>query len=187
MKHFWKVAVAIAIGLILFIGIPHRNLRRAIPGAGNVSSNVASTAATSHASSPAPATTSFRASNPAMVSGPIAMRAASPSPLTNQASSVVPTRTVLENIRSAIRLYGTAFGGNPVGNNAEITGALNGNNPKQINFIGNEAGAQINDRGELVDSWGTPFFFHQLSGSETEIRSAGPDRKMWTTDDLIVK
>ena len=44
----------------------------------------------------------------------------------------------------------------------------------------------INARGELCDRWGTPFFFHQLSGSQMEIRSAGPDRKLWTPDDEVL-
>ena len=79
------------------------------------------------------------------------------------------------------------FGGNPVGVNSEITSALNGNNPKKINFIDPQAGMRINANGELVDAWGTPFFFHQLSGTDMEIRSAGPDKKMWTIDDLVTR
>lgn len=79
------------------------------------------------------------------------------------------------------------FGGNPVGTNPEITAALNGNNPKGANFIQPDAGMRINAKGELVDPWGTPYFFHQLSGTEMEIHSAGPDRVMWTADDLVVK
>jgi hypothetical protein len=92
---------------------------------------------------------------------------------------------VLENVRRAVRQYGDLFGGNPVGNNSEITAALAGNNPKGINFINAEAGMRVSGNGELVDSWGTPFFFHQLSGTEMEIHSAGPDRIMWTSDDLV--
>jgi hypothetical protein len=95
--------------------------------------------------------------------------------------------TILENARSAIRQYGATFGGNPVGTNPEITAALNGGNPKEIKFISEDAGLRINGEGALVDFWGTPFFFHQLSATETEIRSAGPDRIMWTSDDLVTK
>ena len=95
--------------------------------------------------------------------------------------------TVLSNMRIAIRQYGSRFGGNPVGTNEEITRALNGDNPKQVKFISEESGLRINVRGELVDYWGTPFFFHQLSGTEMEIHSAGPDRLMWTADDLVTK
>jgi len=95
--------------------------------------------------------------------------------------------TVLENMRHAVRQYGEMFGGNPVGNNAEITSQLSGDNPKHINFINTEAGMRVNENGELVDSWGTPYFFHQLSRTDTEIHSAGPDRIMWTKDDLVIK
>ena len=94
---------------------------------------------------------------------------------------------VLENMRGVIRDYGARFGGNPFGNNREITAKLNGGNPKQIVFLKEEDGMRINERGELIDNWGTPFFFHQISGTEMEIHSAGPDRKMWTADDLVLK
>jgi hypothetical protein len=94
---------------------------------------------------------------------------------------------VLQNMRSAVLDYSSRLGGNPVGNNREITAKLNGGNPKQIVFLKEEDGMRVNQRGELIDNWGTPFFFHQISGTEMEIRSAGPDRKMWTSDDLVLK
>jgi len=94
---------------------------------------------------------------------------------------------VLQNMRSVIRNYAADFGGNPFGNNREITAKLNGGNPKQIVFLKEEDGMRINQRGELIDNWGTPFFFHQISATEMEIRSAGPDRKMWTRDDVVIK
>jgi hypothetical protein len=99
----------------------------------------------------------------------------------------IAPETVLENMRTAIRDYGSMFGGNPVGTNPEITAALNGNNPKQARLLQADAGMRINGNGELVDPWGTPFFFHQLSGTQMEIHSAGPDKTMWTSDDLVVK
>src|ERR1035441_3060786 len=95
--------------------------------------------------------------------------------------------TVLSNMRVTINQYRSMFGENPVGTNPEITKALNGDNPKQARFIKEELGLRINGKGELVDYWGTPFFFHQLSGTEMEIHSAGPDKVMWTTDDLVTK
>jgi hypothetical protein len=98
-----------------------------------------------------------------------------------------PPAAVIENMRGAFRDYAARFGGNPVGTNPEITRALNGGNPKQITFIHSEDGLRINERGELIDPWGTPFFFHQLSAREMEIHSAGPDHMMWTADDLVTK
>ncbi len=117
----------------------------------------------------------------ATLSSPVIQQMAAPNP-----EDPRPV-TLLENVHNAILQYGSMFGGNPVGTNPEITRALNGGNPKQVNFIKPDAGMHINSNGELVDSWGTPFFFHQLSGTEMEIRSAGPDRKMWTSDDLVIK
>ena len=95
--------------------------------------------------------------------------------------------TVLENMRSVFRQYNLRFHENPVGDNAEITRILRGENPKQVIFLQPDDGMRVNSRGELVDNWGTPYFFHQLSRSEMEIRSAGPDSRMWTSDDLVMK
>ena len=95
--------------------------------------------------------------------------------------------TVLENMRTVFRQYTLRFGANPVGNNLEITQALGGGNPRQVNFLQPDDGQRLNARGELVDNWGTPYFFHQVSGSVMEIHSAGPDRRLWTADDLVIK
>ena len=94
---------------------------------------------------------------------------------------------VLESLRHTIHDYASMFGGNPVGLNSEITSQLSGQNTKHANFIQPEAGMRVDDRGELVDPWGTPYFFHQLSAHEMEIRSAGPDRIMYTADDLVTE
>jgi hypothetical protein len=93
---------------------------------------------------------------------------------------------VIQEVRSTIEKYGSMFNGNPVGTNAEITRALNGDNPAHARFLDGIPGQQIDSNGELVDPWGTPYFFHQLSGSDMEVRSAGPDRKMWTSDDIVI-
>jgi hypothetical protein len=99
----------------------------------------------------------------------------------------LPPDIVLRNVRRAVHQYGEMFGGNPVGTNPEITAQLRGDNPRHINFINADTGARIDAGGELVDTWGTPYFFHQISGTEMEIHSAGPDKIMWTSDDLVVK
>jgi len=113
--------------------------------------------------------------------------AAEPAPSGPEPAPGIKPAVLLGNMRIVFRNYQSRFGGNPVGNNREITRALNGSNPGQVVFLNPEDGAQINARGELVDNWGTPLFFHQLSGTVMEIRSAGPDRRMWTADDLVVK
>lgn len=98
-------------------------------------------------------------------------------------ASALDPRSEMDEVQIALRDYRTALGGNPVGTNAEITKALLGDNLKQIK-IPLPPGTQLNGSGELCDRWGTPYFFHQLSASRMELRSAGPDRTMWTADDL---
>jgi len=75
--------------------------------------------------------------------------------------------------------------GNPWGENADIAAALSGANPLGLALVPRRHPA-INAAGELVDRWGTPFFFHQLSGTRMEIRSAGPDRRFNTADDTVL-
>lgn len=83
----------------------------------------------------------------------------------------------------SLRDYRTVMGENPVGTNAEIAAALNGGNTKKARLL--PEGQSMNGNGELVDRWGRPYFFHQLSRTNIEIRSAGPDGVMWTDDDVI--
>jgi hypothetical protein len=89
----------------------------------------------------------------------------------------------LDNVQFAIRDHRAALGGNPVGTNAEITSALFGDNLKQLRQPMPD-GSRINGNGELCDPWGSPYFFHQQSAQKMEVRSAGPDLKMWTSDDI---
>jgi hypothetical protein len=85
---------------------------------------------------------------------------------------------------SLLEIYRTVTRGtDPVGDNAEITAVLTGNNRLGYAFIRPDSPA-INRDGELCDRWGTPYFFHQISGTQMAVRSAGPDRKLFTSDDL---
>jgi hypothetical protein len=85
-------------------------------------------------------------------------------------------------VRQMLRDYRAALGENPIGTNPEITKALLGANSRKANFISEEARLS---NGRLVDRWNHPYFFHQLSRSQMQIRSAGPDGKMWTDDDEL--
>ena len=92
----------------------------------------------------------------------------------------------LGKVQTMLRDFRTRMGENPVGSNAEIMRAVMGGNSAGAR-LGPPEGQGVNDQGELVDQWGTPYFFHQLSKTSMEVRSAGPDRKMWTSDDLVTK
>lgn len=89
-------------------------------------------------------------------------------------------------VRSMVRSFHTLTGENPVGTNAEIMQTLMGSNLRQAR-LGPPEGLLLNGKGELVDQWSTPYFFHQLSKDWMEIRSAGPDKTMWTADDVVVR
>ena len=107
-----------------------------------------------------------------------------PNPLAAELNASNSTiRRDLEVLNDLFVNFQTNFhAGNPVGENAEITAAFTGANPLHFAFVSKNHPA-INARGELCDRWGTPFQFHQLSGTQMEIRSAGPDKKFGTADD----
>jgi hypothetical protein len=71
----------------------------------------------------------------------------------------------------------------PLGANEEIARALRGRNRATLRVLPDQHSA-LNAQGQLIDRWGTPLFFHARSRDRIDIRSAGPDREMWTADDL---
>jgi hypothetical protein len=89
-----------------------------------------------------------------------------------------------DKISLMLRDYRALAGENPVGTNAEIMKSLMGGNPKGAQ-LGPSEGQTLNENGELLDRWGTPYFFHQLSKDLMEIHSAGPDRRMGNRDDIV--
>lgn len=112
-----------------------------------------------------------------------AARTLPPEPLVPPPAGRTPENEV-QRIQGTVRKYRAAFGQNPVGSNPEITRALAGKNPTGARFL-DATGVTLNDASELLDLFGTPYFFHPVSGSIMEIRSAGPDRKLFTADDIV--
>lgn len=70
----------------------------------------------------------------------------------------------------------------PGGENEEIVAQLSGHNARHLAVLPPDLPA-VNDKGQLLDRWGTPFFFHPLSRDVLEVRSAGPDKRLFTSDD----
>jgi hypothetical protein len=104
-----------------------------------------------------------------------------PGPLVDDTAAVA---IQLDQVSFMLRDYRTITGDNPIGTNAEIMEAVMGGNPKGAR-LGPPEGQYLNPQGELVDRWGTPYFFHQLSATNMEIRSAGADKVLWTIDDVV--
>lgn len=97
-------------------------------------------------------------------------------------ASVTDDLAVLVNV---LQEYRRNFGGNPVGDNNEITAALRGSNPKKLGYLASEVTSLIDRDGCLTDRWGNPYFFHAQSGQIMMIRSAGPDGILHNADDLL--
>ena len=71
----------------------------------------------------------------------------------------------------------------PMSVNEDWAAAFRGSNPAHERFLP-DTHIALNAQGQLVDRWQTPLFFHPLGEHRFELRSAGPDKKMWTADDL---
>jgi hypothetical protein len=90
----------------------------------------------------------------------------------------------LDAVAQLIYVYRQGFGENPVGQNEDVVAALLGANEKRTAYLPADSPAIV--EGKLVDRWGSPYWFHPVSGREMEIRSAGPDRELFTGDDIAL-
>lgn len=93
--------------------------------------------------------------------------------------SVADVFVLMNNLRLANQGY---F---PTGLNVEVVNALLGKNYQKVAYL-SDSHPKINSQGELVDKWSTPYYFHFISSKHVEIRSAGPDRELFTDDDVMV-
>jgi hypothetical protein len=102
--------------------------------------------------------------------------------------SVPRNETALDDVEAVSQIleeYRRAFGAMPVGEqNDEIVRRLQGENPLGIAVLPKSHPA-LNGNGELLDRWGTPYRFHPESFWLMTVRSAGPDRQMWSNDDIL--
>ncbi|PWU17225.1 MAG: hypothetical protein C5B50_11765 [Verrucomicrobia bacterium] len=95
--------------------------------------------------------------------------------------------TDCDNLILGLQQYKEFVGTYPSGNNSQITRALTGRTDKKVLILAVRH-SDINDKGEILDPWGTPLAFY-FSHNEVLIRSAGPN-KVWedsvnpTSDDL---
>jgi hypothetical protein len=81
----------------------------------------------------------------------------------------------IENLFAGLQKYKERVGNYPVGSNAQVAKALNGENNKNvIIMVGRKT--ELNEKGEFVDPWGTPLRIY-FSDSGVLIRSAGPNRR----------
>jgi hypothetical protein len=127
------------------------------------------------------------------ISAPMATKPGAAAPgdlmLLNYANPASPPQDDLILMSRAIAsflLISKQAGDRPLSANEEWSAALRGNRPGTEPWISNKSVA-LDSRNRLIDRWGTPLHFHALGGKQWEIRSAGPDKKMWSDDDLLEK
>jgi hypothetical protein len=81
----------------------------------------------------------------------------------------------VENLFIGLQKYKERVGSYPIGGNAQVAKALQGNNEKNvIILVGRKT--ELNDKGEYVDPWNTPLRIY-FSDSGVLVRSAGPNRR----------
>jgi len=102
-----------------------------------------------------------------------------------------PSTPPVEDLRKVHRLVSGYFSvikdltRHPIGGNADLAACLLGENINRQPFLRREHPA-INGEGLLVDRWGTPLSVHPEAARSLTLRSAGPDREMYSDDDLVL-
>ena len=92
-----------------------------------------------------------------------------------------------DNLILGLQQYREFVGSYPIGNNVSIAKALLGRTEKKVLILAVRR-SDMNDKGEILDPWGTPLRFY-FADNEVMIHSAGPN-KVWedsnvqTADDL---
>jgi hypothetical protein len=93
-------------------------------------------------------------------------------------------RVVLREIQAEIGYYKYDFGSYPTGDCAQVLRELFGNNPQKIEFLSPQ-NMSVNQAGELLDPWGTPYIINFPSTNGFVISSAGKNKVFGDKDDII--
>ena len=147
-----------------------RHVEQEAAVAESVQSNISSTTVSSPAI--------FASTNPAPLLGETILR--------DYANTNFPPEndlTLMSRLMENSLLLLKSAANRPLSANEDWADMFRGRNGAREEFLPSRHIA-LNADGKLVDRWASPLFFHALGGGRYEIRSAGPDRKLWTSDDL---
>ncbi len=92
---------------------------------------------------------------------------------------------LVQSLIQIFRLYTKDPDALPTFGNKEIVEALSGENRFQDRFIKSDF-SFISKQGEITDRWGNPLVFHFEDAHCPDIRSLGPDKTLWTDDDIVL-
>ena len=91
--------------------------------------------------------------------------------------------TLMSRLMDSSLLLLKSAANQPLSANEDWAELFRGRNATQERFLPDSSIA-LNAQGQVIDRWGTPLFFHALGNRRYELRSAGPDQKLWTDDDI---
>ena len=98
---------------------------------------------------------------------------------------VKPFDSETRGIAGGLQQYYETFQSYPEGGNREMAKALFGDNPRKLRIL-NWPERRLSEDGEFLDPWGTAYQI-QATREKIEIRSAGPNRVFWDSDDQVAK
>ena len=137
---------------------------------------------------------SFRSSPPTASDEPPPVRSAYasatrfvPGPLERLHSSDTDGKVDVSALQATLTGLAQSLQGNlpPIGDDRDLARALLGRTRDGLAFLPVDSPAYDASTGHLKDRWGTPYFVHPRGPRDFEIRSAGPDQKLFTPDDLV--
>jgi hypothetical protein len=91
----------------------------------------------------------------------------------------------MPHIIFALKSYKSQFGKYPSGDAAEICKALSGNNADKWQILALPI-KHIGSHGEYLDRWSNPYLI-SITEDKISVRSAGPDKIYWNSDDLFLE
>lgn len=90
----------------------------------------------------------------------------------------------LEVVHEFFDMYRKTMSQMSIGSNQDLTAILTGSNPQDGVLFPADSPMIVD--GQIVDRWGSPYWIHPNSGARVEIRSAGPDKSLFTSDDVVL-
>ena len=94
------------------------------------------------------------------------------------------TETDIAQLQRALANYFREYNTLPAGNNVAVMKSLTGDNPRKFVFFAFSSARMGTDRA-FLDEWKTAFRITFAKPATAEVRSAGPDREVGTSDDVF--
>lgn len=110
-------------------------------------------------------------------------------PLLRLNNPTLPPRHDLELLRDALAGLRQGAGKplSPIGHNRDLARVLSGHNPQGLVWLPRNHPALDPASGEILDRWGHPFWIHPWGDGLYSVRSAGPDGRLFSADDLALE